>query len=223
MKTIYAPGCALMLYKPLLAEKVQNYLSGLGYSPEMHKLCCRYEPGYSDEVRLVNTCSGCDRRFSELYAGVSTISLWEIIAADSKFPLPRYEGLTVSIQDACPTRSKKAVHVAVRELINRMGISVREAEDSGERAQCCGDSFVKVFGAEEAKIRMHTRAQAMPEENVVVYCVSCIKSMHLGGKKPRYLLDLLFGEATEVGLSEPAEWHQALDEYIRKHGSPANL
>lgn len=38
----------------------------------------------------------------------------------------------------------------------------------------------------------------MPCEEVVVYCASCITSMSVGGKRPRYLLDLLFGEDTDL-------------------------
>ncbi|MBS3937306.1 MAG: (Fe-S)-binding protein [Peptococcaceae bacterium] len=221
MKTVYAPGCALMLYHPALAEKVQKYLSRAGLSEPMHKLCCRYEPGFAESVRLINTCSGCDRRFRDLYAGVSTISLWEIIAADEHFPWPRYEGLTVSIQDACPTRSEERVHVAVRKLLMRMNIAVQEAAASGTGAKCCGDCYVKTLGAAEAKHRMRERAQEMPTEHVVVYCVSCIKSMHVGGRTPLYLPALLFGETTEVGVSEPEEWHRELDRYISQQGSPA--
>ena len=41
----------------------------------------------------------------------------------------------------------------------------------------------------------------MPAEDVVVYCVSCAKAMFIGGKRPRYLVDLLFGEATVPGTS----------------------
>ena len=57
----------------------------------------------------------------------------------------------------------------------------------------------------------------MPEEDVVVYCVSCIQSMHIGGKKPRYLVDLLFGEETLPGFSDPDLWHADLDRFIGLH------
>jgi hypothetical protein len=57
----------------------------------------------------------------------------------------------------------------------------------------------------------------MPAENVVVYCVSCVKSVHNGGRTPRYLVDLLFGEATHPGTFDPDLWHAELEEYIRSH------
>ena len=60
---------------------------------------------------------------------------------------------------------------------------------------------------------MMSRADEMPVENVVVYCVSCVKSMHLGGKKPRYLVDLLFSESTDPQTYEPDAWHEELDTF----------
>jgi len=57
----------------------------------------------------------------------------------------------------------------------------------------------------------------MPREDVVVYCVSCVKAMHIGGKRPRYLVDLLFGEETGPGVFEPVAWHAQLDEFIEAH------
>lgn len=64
---------------------------------------------------------------------------------------------------------------------------------------------------------MIKRASEMPLENVVVYCVSYSKSLFIGGKKPRYILDLLFKEETFPKTYEPFEWHKELDEFIKNH------
>ena len=64
---------------------------------------------------------------------------------------------------------------------------------------------------------MKKRTSEMPLEHVVVYCISCIKSVHIGGKSPHYLVDLLFGEETTPGTYEPEVWHQLLDDYISVH------
>ena len=75
MKQVYAPGCALMIYKPELAKRVLEFLNkSLGDMPE-HLICCRHEPNLESGIQIINTCAGCDRRFRELYAGISTISL----------------------------------------------------------------------------------------------------------------------------------------------------
>jgi hypothetical protein len=98
-----------------------------------------------------------------------------------------------------------------------MKIALVEPKNTGTRSTCCGDSFYGVFPTDQVKEQMRKRASEMPVDEVVVYCVSCIKSMHIGGKKPRYLVDLLFGEETHPGTFEPDQWHAELDAFIETH------
>jgi len=217
MKQVYAPGCAFKIYKPELTEKVLEFLNGnQGDVPE-HLTCCRHEPGLEIGTRVINTCAGCDRRYRSLYEGISTISLWEILAESSSFPFPDYKGIEMSIHDACPTRTEERVHRGIRKLLERMNIKVVEPEFTGTNQRCCGDSFYPALTVEQVKEKMRERAAEMPREDVAVYCISCIKSMHIGGKRPRYIVDLLFGEETEIGTSEPDEWHAELQRFIDEH------
>lgn len=217
MKRVYAPGCALMIYKPELAKRVLASLQeDVGHIAD-HLTCCRHEPHLEQGTQIINTCAGCDRRYRELYDGISTISLWEILAKSRSFPFPDYQGLEMSIHDACPTRSEERVHVAIRKLLERMNIKVIEPQNTRTKAVCCGDSAYGVLPMEQVKEQMKKRAAEMPCENVVVYCVSCIKAMHNGGKKPRYIVDLLFAEDTGIGTSEPDAWHTELQKFIDEH------
>ncbi len=217
MKQVYAPGCALMIYKPQLAKKVLEFLNkDLSNIPE-HMICCRHEPNLESSTQVINTCAGCDRRFRELYEGISTISLWEILAESQTFPFPNYNGIEMSIHDACPTRTEGRVHAAVRKLLQRMNIKITEPKNTRTKAICCGDSFYGTLSLEQVKEQMKKRSNEMPCDNVVVYCVSCIKAMHIGGKKPRYIIDLLFGEITDIGTFEPDAWHDELQTFIDAH------
>lgn len=217
MKQVYAPGCALMIYKPKLAEKVLDFLNNDLNDITEHLICCRHEPKLESGTKVINTCAGCDRRYRELYEGISTVSLWEILAESKTFQFPDYNGLEMSIHDACPTRTEERVHSAVRKLLERMNIKVMEPKNTGTKAVCCGDSFYGVLPVEQVKQQMKKRSMEMLCDNVVVYCVSCIKAMHIGGKKPRYIVDLLFGENTEIGTFEPDEWHCELQKFIDRH------
>jgi len=214
---VYAPGCALMLYKPHLAARVLDFLNEGDTSVAQHLTCCHHDPELEPGSVVVNTCAGCDRRYRELYPNTSTVSLWERLASSSTFEFPDYGGLEMAIHDACPTRSEERVHAAVRTLLARMNIVVVEPHATRTKAVCCGDSFFGALHDEEVKALMVKRASAMTRDDVVVYCVSCIKSMHIGGKRPRYLVDLLFAEKTDPGVFEPAEWHAQLDEFIARH------
>ncbi|MDR3561309.1 MAG: heterodisulfide reductase-related iron-sulfur binding cluster [Negativicutes bacterium] len=217
MKPVFAPGCALILYKPQMAEKLHELLSAKIEPMERLDLCCTKGPILPAGTEVINVCPGCDRRYRENYADASTVSLWEVLAGNDFFPFPDYGGLAMAVLDACPTRSQERVHKAVRTLLARMNINVVEAENSGLTSTCCGDSFWGALPVEEVKTRMAARAAEMPVEDVAVYCVSCSKSVFIGGKKPRYLVDLLFGEDTVAGTYEPAEWHGELDDFISGH------
>jgi Fe-S oxidoreductase len=205
-----------MIYKPELGRKLLAFLQGSGPVAE-HLTCCHHEPGLPSGTRIINVCAGCDRRYRELYPGISTISLWEVLAASDAFPFPDYGGAEMSILDACPTRTEVRVHRAVRALLTRMNIQLTEPRNTGTKGTCCGDSFFGTLPVEQVKAQMKKRASEMPCEDVVVYCVSCTKAMHIGGKRPRYLVDLLFGEPTTIGTFEPEAWHREVQDFIDAH------
>ena len=214
---IFAPGCALMIYKPHLSQKILAHLAScLGPLGE-HLICCRHQPALPLGTRIINICAGCDRRYRELYPGITTVSLWEVLAASPSFPFPDYGGQAMAVLDACPTRDQARVHDAVRALLARMNITVVEPALTRQSGTCCGDSLYGLLPVDQVKDRMKKRAAEMPADDVVVYCVSCVKSIHIGGKKPRYLVDLLLGEPTHPGTFEPAQWHAALDRFIADH------
>ncbi|MDL2211356.1 hypothetical protein LJB88_00555 [Erysipelotrichaceae bacterium OttesenSCG-928-M19] len=215
-KIYYNPGCALLIYKEDLALKVLRYLQDIDKRIELHTVCCHHNPRVEKDSLIINTCAGCDRRFSNLYEGIETISLWEMIANDETFNYPDHSGLTLSIHDACPIRLKPQVHNAVRKILAKMNVKVIENEFSKDKSICCGDNLYPHVSVAKAQEHMKKRAQSMPCENVCVYCVSCIKSMHIGGKTPLYLLDLIFLEQTIIGVYETEEWHDLVNEYIKK-------
>ncbi len=217
MQQVFAPGCALMLYKPELAKWAQVLLQSYADDICAHDTCCRFEPILKRNTRVINVCPGCDRRYRCLYDGISTISLWEVLAKRADFPFPDYGGITMTVHDACPTRTQQRVHSAVRTLLERMNIGIVEPRKTKTKAVCCGDSFFGKLPTEQIETKMRERAMDMPCENVVVYCVSCIKSLYNGDKTPRYLLDLLFGETTQPKVHQPDAWHAQLDAYIQEH------
>lgn len=94
-----------------------------------------------------------------------------------------------------------------------MNIIIVEPNNTRTNAICCGDSLYGTLPIKNVK----KRSDEMPRDNVVVYCASCIKAMHIGGRKPRYMIDLLFGEETGIGTFEPDEWHNELQKFVDEH------
>lgn len=217
IKTYFNPGCALSIYKPEIENKILKILNKSYGEVELHKICCRHAPQLKAGSLIINVCAGCDRRFRSLYEGISTISLWEVLDKLDTFQYPNYKGLELSVHDPCPIREKPQTHEAVRNLLKKMNINVIETKFSGTRSICCGDDFYPKISVEKVHEKMKKRAKSMPCNEVCVYCVSCIKSMHIGGKKPRYLIDLLMDEITEPQIYDTVKWHEQLQDYIDKH------
>ena len=217
MKRVFAPGCALMLYKPELADRVYKILNKEFGNIELLTTCCKHEPNFDTQVEVINICPGCDKRYGNDYKNISTISLWEILADSDFFNFPDYHGKSMTILDACPTRENTQVHTAIRKILGKMSIVLNEPKNTRTKSTCCGDSFYGLIPVVDVKKMMTKRASEMPEDDVVVYCISCIKSVYIGAKRPKYLVDLLFMEETIPKTFEPEEWHKELNDYIETH------
>lgn len=206
-----------MLYKPELAEKLHLLLNEHVSGMDELLTCCHHDPQFPEQTEVVNVCPGCDKRFAHDYQNSSTVSLWETLAGKEFFSFPDYHGKRMSIIDACPTRGEERVHKAVRILLKKMNITVMEPKNTGTKSTCCGDSFYGLIPVEQVKELMVRRTSEMPEDDVVVYCVSCINSVIIGGKRPHYIVDLLFGEETMPETVDPDVWHGRLERYMEAH------
>ena len=214
---VFAPGCALMLYKPELAEKIHQKLQEKLGQMDLLLTCCQHDPLLPPNTKIINVCPGCDKRFRNDYWNITTISLWEILAREDFLELPDYSKEQMTINDACPTRDQKAIHNSIRSVLSKMNIALVEPKKTKLKSECCGDSFHGIMSTEKVIDLMKKRAAQMPVDEVVVYCVSCIKAVFNGGKKPRYLIDLIFDEDTFPKTVELDAWHKELREYIDQH------
>ncbi len=214
---VFAPGCALMLYKPELAGKIHQKLQEKLGKMEMLLTCCQHDPQLPPNTKIINVCPGCDKRFRNDYWNISTISLWELLAQKDFLDLPDYSKEQMSIIDACPTRDQTGIHNAIRTVISKMNITLVEPKNTKTKSTCCGDSFYGIISTDKVIDLMKQRTAEMPVDEVVVYCISCVKAVFNGGKKPRYLIDLVFQEDTIPMTVEPDDWHNELREYIAQH------
>lgn len=202
MKTLFAPGCALRAYKPTLVSGIARFLSDRGLIDGIYTTCCKLEHTLTDETTLIICCPGCARMFERIGPHIKLVSLWSVLA-DTDFPFPDYHGRRMSIQDSCHARHRDSAEMqrTSRSLCERMGIEIVEPEYTRDRSRCCGGSAPDL-ATREAMARR--RAAEFPEDDVVVYCTGCVRSLSITDVRPRHLLDLLFSETTE-GLT-PKGW-----------------
>ena len=144
MKYLFAPGCALVLYKPQMVEKLHNFLDLHFGQMELLLTCCRHTPHIAANIQVINICPGCDRRYRENYNNPSTISLWEVLSESEAFDFPDYRSQKMTIIDACPTRNQDRIHNAVRAVADKMNISVVEPAKTKRKGTCCGDTFTVI-------------------------------------------------------------------------------
>lgn len=217
MKYVFAPGCTLMLYKPELAEKIKEAIASELGEMDTHLLCCHHDPKLEANTCIISVCSACDKRFAELNKDLNTMFFWEVLAESKTFSFPNYNGTEMTIHDTCSTRTDSRYQDSTRKLLERMNIKVVEPELTRQKGICCGDRSYGKIPVEQVKVLMKKRADQMPREEVVVSCISCVKAMHIGGKKPRFIIDLLFEEETDIGVFDPDLWHAKMNEYIKAH------
>ena len=216
-KLVFAPGCALMIYKPDLVVKIHKVLNETFGEMEMLMTCCQHKPNLNENTRVINVCPGCDKRFGKDYKGVSTISLWEILNENSFLDYPDYHESSMSIIDACPTRDEDRVQNAIRDLLLKMNIRLVEPKNTRRESTCCGDFYYGSMPTIKVKELMKEKALEMPVNDIVVHCVSCIMAVCNGGKNPRYLADLLFNVGTFPKTFDLDEWHKELTQFINTH------
>jgi Cysteine-rich domain len=216
-KLFFAPGCALMIYKPGLAKNIHRLLiENLG-EIDMLMACCQHKPDLPENSRVINVCPGCDKRYAKEFKGVTTISLWELINENSFLKYPDYNGKSMTIIDACPTRDEERVQNAIRELLIKMNIRLVEPKNTRRESTCCGDFYYGSMPASRVKELMIEKAQEMPADDIVVHCVSCIVAVSNGHRKPQYMADLLMNEETSIKSFDLDEWHKELSKFIDTH------
>lgn len=217
MNNLYVPGCALMSYKSHLADKLMNFLSS--QYEDYHTLynCCFNHPEINSETHILTPCVACMDVYEK--RGYTVSFLLSDIARSKDFPFPDYGGVTMSIQDTCYARKRPDVHETIRILLQRMNIHIIEPQATRARSKCCGQTFYGKVQTSKVEELMRKRADEMPSEDVVVYCSSCILGMSVGGKQPHYILDLLFGETTDMHDLHVDEWNKKLNDFKSKHSA----
>lgn len=192
---LFAPGCALMNYKPKLIDNMTVFLMEAEIVSGTYPPCCKDTQAACGPVTLITCCPGCDHAFHARHAGISTVSLWKVLL-NTDFPFPDYHHQRMSIHDSCHSRNRYSSEMqeAVRALCGKMNIDLAEPAYTMNSTRCCGGCL---SNPDERRAMARSRAKDFPSDNVVVYCTGCTRSLSTTNVRPRHILDLLYGEPTE--------------------------
>lgn len=131
---------------------------------------------------------------------------------ESVLALPDYSGLAVSLQDCWRDREHPEIHAAVRSLLGKLGVEVREIAENRRQADYCGNLHFRPERPEAAALveaRPDTPLYQFPEEEqklifaeqlekhgglpALCYCNRCRLGIETAGGSAVHLMELVMG------------------------------
>ncbi|MEY8310437.1 hypothetical protein AALA61_00345 [Oscillospiraceae bacterium 42-9] len=209
MGDIYFPSCNFSKASPQAAKKLRALLR-----EQMPAAgCCRTDKKeYPAGERALYLCQACREGLEERFPQLISENLFVWLDREADFVLPDYSGLAVSVQDCWRDREHPEIHRAVRSLLSKMGVAVREISRNREQAGYCGNlHFVpeRLEALALIKARPDARLYQFPEEEqkaifaeqlekhgglpVLCYCNRCKLGIETAGGKAVHLMELIMG------------------------------
>ncbi len=209
---VFYPSCNFARISPRAAKSLRLQMKG---AMDVAGCCLREKRVLGEGDVGIYMCQSC----REHVQGGSTESLWPWLLRQGDFAWPRYDGLSVVVQDCWRDREHPEVHEAVREALRRMGVSWAEPADARERATFCGTRHVEPRTPRQAELMAEhpdfhvrdmpkeTQAELMAERVrelqaaapagepllVLTYCNACTQGIELGGGAAVHLGELAMG------------------------------
>ena len=217
MPIIYIPSCKFTAYSPEASNIIKKYLAE-NYGVEIIGCCRENHKKIKAEDLVVYICNTCGAFSRESSSAQKGISIWELLENDENFLFPDYGQRKMAVQDCWRVYDNEPQQQAVRRILQKMNIKVEELAENFAKTKFCGTtlyeplpkqngelaperfitnagSFFQPHPKEEQEQLMKDHCQQIKSEEVVCYCVPCIKGINLGGQKGIHLLDLMLGLA----------------------------
>ena len=143
--------------------------------------------------------AGCPTCLKQLrgHEGVQVIGVWDLLL---QIGLPEgAKGLDrpAAVHDACGARGDQQTQSAIRRLLETLGCTLREPEDAGDRAPCCGYGGLAAYANPEVAGELTEQCLSRGEGPWVTYCMACRDRFARAGQESRHLLELVYG--TDAG------------------------
>lgn len=141
--------------------------------------------------QLITACASCLRTFKTHAPEQPIESLWTVLAhvglPDGAAAVGHY-----AIHDPCAGRDEAEVQAAIRQLLDRLGVS-HEALNAPGLGSCCGFGGLAAFVNPEITDKVIDRRAGQSEADFLTYCAMCRDNFARRGKRALHLLDLVWG------------------------------
>jgi uncharacterized membrane protein YdjX (TVP38/TMEM64 family)/Fe-S oxidoreductase len=157
--------------------------------------------------RVIVACPNCYKMFARHGTGLSTKSIYEILAEDCGDGAGQAAGATVTVHDPCAVRFDEEIHQSVRKLIRSKRRAVDEMDHAGSRTLCCGEGgAVSALAPDLAAAWGKRRLDETAGRKTVTYCAGCANM--LSRLTPTaHVLDILWedepGPAGRAKIAKP--------------------
>ena len=209
--TVFFPGCTLSGTRPQKTLAFYQYLTQHIPSAGIVLDCCtkpshdlgrqHYFQTMFDEMKtfllksgvkkILVACPNCYKVFKQ-YAGEMTVTTAYEFMANDGIGSRAQTGETVTVHDPCVLRFEEAIQLAVRQLLTKQGLTVREMRHNRKKTLCCGeggsaDCMAPSFSDNWGKLRK----KEVNGNRTFTYCAGCANKLQ-PLMPTSHLMDLMF-------------------------------
>ena len=145
---------------------------------------------------IIAGCPTCRRELAESIGG-EIVGIWDVL---EKIGLPEgAHGLErpAALHDSCGARGDAHTQLAIRNLAEKLGVTLVETEYSGDRSPCCGYGGLTAYANPEVAGEITQKALERSDAPYVSYCMACRDRFARQGRESRHILELVYG--TDAG------------------------
>ena len=136
-------------------------------------------------------CPNCYKIFKKFSKELAVKTVYEFMS-ENGLPNKIHLNEIVTIHDPCAVRFESSIQSAVRDLVRKQGLTLKEMPHSGEKTICCGEggdvcSVAPGISGKWGKLR----EQETNGNRAITYCASCASLLNKS-TPTSHILDLLF-------------------------------
>jgi|WetSurSiteA1Bulk_404760.scaffolds.fasta_scaffold00484_3 Fe-S oxidoreductase len=231
--TIFFPGCALSGTRPDKVLKLYEHLKRTIPSLGIVLDCCT-KPSHDlgrehffqamfHEMKdylvrngisnVVVACPSCYDIFNRYGDEVSVVTAYEYMSKNG-LPDTKTVGGHITVHDSCAVRFEEKIHEAVRDIVQKKGLQIKEMNHSRKKTFCCGEGgSVGFLNPDLAKKWSALRKSETGGRKIIAYCAGCTHVLN-PLTPTSHLADLLF--EPEAALSSAVKVSKTPVTYLNR-------
>ncbi len=145
---------------------------------------------------IIAGCPTCRKELAESVGG-EIVGIWDVL---EEIGLPEgARGLErpAALHDSCGARGDAHTQQAIRNLAEKLGVTLVETKYSGDRSPCCGYGGLTSYANPEVAGEITQKALERSDAPYVSYCMACRDRFARQGRESRHILELVYG--TDAG------------------------